>query len=202
MDISKFVSIGLLAFAMATSSALAGSAVATGNVNVRTGPSTAYKVVDVLARGERVDVQECRSNWCYVEQNGPDGWVSARYLSSTSANNNGNESSPDIGFSFGIGPEGPSFSFSIGTPPSSQASVCFYDNAGYSGNRFCATADTDRRALGAVWNNRISSVRLNRSATVTLCRNYYYGGFCRTLTRSEAALGPFLNNQVSSLHVD
>ena len=34
----------------------------------------------VIRRGERVDVQQCRGSWCYVEKRGPDGWVSANYL--------------------------------------------------------------------------------------------------------------------------
>ncbi|WP_297112798.1 SH3 domain-containing protein [uncultured Devosia sp.] len=77
----------LIAAGMATMAALATTvaasaapAVATGNVNVRTGPSTGYPVVDTLRRGEHVDVQYCRGSWCYVEKRGPDGWVSANYL--------------------------------------------------------------------------------------------------------------------------
>jgi hypothetical protein len=71
--------VAVLATTMAASAA---SAIATGNVNVRTGPGTGFRVVDTLRRGERVDVQYCRGSWCYVEKRGPDGWVSANYLSS------------------------------------------------------------------------------------------------------------------------
>lgn len=76
---------GLAAFALLGTSiaASAAPAVATGNVNVRSGPSTSYHRVDVLRRGERVDVQSCRGNWCFVEKRGPDGWVSANYLERT-----------------------------------------------------------------------------------------------------------------------
>ena len=78
----KLMAGGLAALAlMATAgSAFAAPAFATGNVNVRSGPSTGYSKVDVLRRGERVDVQQCRGSWCYVEKRGPDGWVSANYL--------------------------------------------------------------------------------------------------------------------------
>ena len=71
--------VAVLATTMAASAA---SAIATGNVNVRSGPGTGFRVVDTLRRGERVDVQYCRGSWCYVEKRGPDGWVSANYLSS------------------------------------------------------------------------------------------------------------------------
>jgi uncharacterized protein YraI len=79
----KLMAGGLAALALlaTTATAFAAPAVATGNVNVRSGPGTHYARVDTLARGERVDVQYCRGSWCYVEKRGPDGWVSANYLS-------------------------------------------------------------------------------------------------------------------------
>lgn len=79
----KLMAGGLAALALlaTTATAFAAPAVATGNVNVRSGPGTSYARVDTLRRGERVDVQNCRGSWCYVEKRGPDGWVSANYLS-------------------------------------------------------------------------------------------------------------------------
>lgn len=78
----KLMAGGLAALAlMATAgAAMAAPAYATGNVNVRSGPSTGYGVVDVMRRGEQVDVQQCRGSWCLVNRRGPDGWVSASYL--------------------------------------------------------------------------------------------------------------------------
>ncbi|MCP8883883.1 SH3 domain-containing protein [Devosia sp. XJ19-1] len=73
--------LATLAVIATTMAASAAPAVATGNVNVRTGPGTGYRVVDTLRRGEPVNVQQCRGSWCYVEKRGPDGWVSANYLS-------------------------------------------------------------------------------------------------------------------------
>jgi uncharacterized protein YraI len=62
--------------------ALAATAFATSNVNVRSCGSTDCRVVDVLRRGDRVDVDFCRGSWCAIENfNGRDGWVSASYLS-------------------------------------------------------------------------------------------------------------------------
>ncbi|WP_052715835.1 SH3 domain-containing protein [Devosia chinhatensis] len=79
---NKLLATGLatLGILVTTMAASAAPAIATGNVNVRTGPGTGYGVIDTLRRGEQVDVQYCRGSWCYVEKRGPDGWVSANYL--------------------------------------------------------------------------------------------------------------------------
>ncbi|MFK5996607.1 MAG: SH3 domain-containing protein [Rhodobacterales bacterium] len=82
--------------AFSTVSALAFDAVAVSAVNVRTGPSTGYAKVDVLMGGEPVTVTECQVRWCYVEHDGPDGWVSARYLAAAGAPADGAETAtPD-----------------------------------------------------------------------------------------------------------
>lgn len=73
--------LALAALGATTASAFAVTAYATSPVNVRTGPGTSYAIVDTLRRGERVDIDYCRGSWCFVEKSGPDGWVSARYLS-------------------------------------------------------------------------------------------------------------------------
>jgi len=69
--------VGLL---LSAGAALADPAQATASVNVRSGPGTAYGVVDTLYPGESVDVGNCQAGWCYIQHNGPDGWVSANYL--------------------------------------------------------------------------------------------------------------------------
>ncbi len=74
--------LATMAVLATTAAASAAPAVATGNVNVRSGPGTGYAVVDTLARGQQVDIQYCRGSWCFVEKRGPDGWVSSNYLSS------------------------------------------------------------------------------------------------------------------------
>ena len=80
---NKFIAGGLAALALiaTTAAATAAPAFATGSVNVRTGPGTHYAKVDTLRRGEQVDVLQCQGGWCYVQKSGPDGWVSANYLS-------------------------------------------------------------------------------------------------------------------------
>ncbi len=80
--------------------ASAAQAVATGNVNVRSGPSTQYGRVDTLLRNEVVDVTSCQGNWCYVEKRGADGWVSANYLQPVYV---GGQRRPSVGFSFNFG---------------------------------------------------------------------------------------------------
>ena len=80
----KLFTAGLATMAViaTTMAASAAPAVASGNVNVRSGPGTGFRVIDTLRRGESVDVQYCRGSWCFVEKRGPDGWVSANYLRS------------------------------------------------------------------------------------------------------------------------
>lgn len=82
--------------------AFAAQAIATGNVNVRSGPAASYQRVDVLRRNQVVEVTGCRGGWCYVEKRGADGWVSARYLQEVRRQS----TRPSI-----------NFSFSFGTPP-------------------------------------------------------------------------------------
>jgi uncharacterized protein YraI len=74
--------LAVMALGATAAGAYAATAYATGSVNVRTGPGTNYRVVDQLHRGERVDVLGCRGSWCRVAKPGPDGWVSANYLTS------------------------------------------------------------------------------------------------------------------------
>ena len=83
MALSKKIIAGgitVLALLGTGGAAMAAPAFATSNVNVRSGPGTSYGVVDTLRRGERVEVEYCQGNWCFVEKRGPDGWVSANYL--------------------------------------------------------------------------------------------------------------------------
>ncbi|WP_052153660.1 SH3 domain-containing protein, partial [Devosia sp. LC5] len=93
---NKLIAGGLAAFAVlaTATAAMAAPAYATSNVNVRSGPGTGYGVVDTLRRGEQVDVQQCRGSWCYVEKRGPDGWVSANYLSAGGWDNGWNRPPP------------------------------------------------------------------------------------------------------------
>lgn len=88
MQLAKSLKTGLvstLAILMATE-AFAVEAMPITELNVRSGPGPRFAVLDRLYQGEVVDVTECEgSGWCMVYHDGPDGWVSARYLSQVSA---------------------------------------------------------------------------------------------------------------------
>lgn len=60
----------------------AAPAFSTGNVNMRSGPSTQYPAVIVIPVGSQVDIRGCMSsaNWCDVAYAGYRGWVSGSYL--------------------------------------------------------------------------------------------------------------------------
>lgn len=79
---SKLAGLGLAAAIVvgAAAPAFAVTAFATTNVNVRSCGSTDCRVVDVLRRGERVDVDFCEGAWCAVDKRGRDGYVNANYL--------------------------------------------------------------------------------------------------------------------------
>ncbi|KKB13347.1 hypothetical protein VE25_02510 [Devosia geojensis] len=55
-------------------------AVATTMVNVRKGDGTNFPIVDVLHRGEQVEIVRCRGEFCLVRHEGPQGWVMHQYL--------------------------------------------------------------------------------------------------------------------------
>ena len=114
---------------------------ATASVNVRTGPGTSYRVVDTLYAGEQVNIETCRSSgWCYITHSGPDGWVSARYLSNDGGDYGDDDDDivvrpPNISFSFSFGRGN---GFSIGVPPrgSQRDLVClvtFYNRGDVAG---------------------------------------------------------------------
>lgn len=65
----------------------------TDSLNVRSGPSTSYSVLGKLKKGTKVYVISEASGWSKINYNGKDAYVSSRYLSSISQNNN-NTSKP------------------------------------------------------------------------------------------------------------
>lgn len=75
------LALGLLAGAAGLAEA-ATVAVATGNVNLRAGPSTAYPVVTVVPAGARIVTHGCLEgySWCDIAFGGARGWVAANYI--------------------------------------------------------------------------------------------------------------------------
>ncbi len=205
--------LGLMLLPMAPLSGAADEAVATTHLNVRTGPGTSFAIVDTLFPGEVVDMSECQSSgWCFITHDGPDGWVSSRFL--TGAPSEG-PLAGDCRFELRITGDGPEFSIVCGdgTAPASDDGgggggavvptgdqACFYDLPNFTGESFCRGVTTLNNLPPAA-NDRITSVRLSGNARVRLCQDPGLGGFCRNVMSSEGQLGGLLNNQVSSLQV-
>jgi len=86
--------LAVLAVALAAlasvGTAAAAEARASGNVPVRSGPGSHYRVIDRLVDGEYYQVLQCtrRSNWCFVAD-GRDrlGWVRGSFLVGSGAKN-------------------------------------------------------------------------------------------------------------------
>jgi len=78
----KQVLIGGIGALLASAAAAAGSAVTTGDLNIRSGPGTGYPVVGVIPVGHSVRVANCvaDSAWCAVDFAGTHGWSSASYM--------------------------------------------------------------------------------------------------------------------------
>lgn len=199
--------------------ALAVEAEAKSAVNVRTGPGTSYGIVDQLTAGEVVEITECSpSGWCFVEHSGPDGWVSASYLTAAGGDEEveeeveeGSGDNPDCSFGFVVGPGGPTLSINCGDAPlppepepepepEDEPQACFYTGNNFNGDQFCMGLGT-RNALNATFNNRISSVELTGGARAQLCVNSNLDGYCRNVDNDTAPLVPQINNKASSLIV-
>lgn len=200
-----------------SSAALAVEASAKSAVNVRTGPGTSYGIVDQLTAGEVVEVTECApSNFCFVERDGPDGWVSATYLQPIEADDEemeeGAGANPDCSFGFVVGPSGPQLSINCGDAPmppvpppppepdEDEPEACFYTGNNFNGDEFC-TGVGIRNALNATFNNKISSVQLSGGAKARLCDGPNLTGTCRNVNVDTAPLVPAINNKASSLTV-
>ena len=106
--IVSFLSSSALILAMGAQAALAVEAYATNDVNVRSGPGTQFSRLDTLFQGEPVNITECQSNWCYVQHEGPDGWVSANYLAAANGADSGGGSGAGAGSGSGGGGSGSS----------------------------------------------------------------------------------------------
>jgi uncharacterized protein YraI len=202
--LTKLILSGLV-LAGGSWSAAAAAVEAIANVNVRSGPGVDYSVVDTLSEGETVDIDRCVTwGWCYVLKRGPDGWVSARYLTDDDGPSIVPVPRPDVSFSFSI--EGFSFSFgdsgfSVGpSRPSSTARVCFYEHVNFGGDSFCLRPGQSLRSLGA-WNDEISSIDVRGGAEALVCEDARYNGRCVVVSRDIRDLGRRGNDRISSIKV-
>jgi uncharacterized protein YraI len=197
LNVATGIAVAATAVVVFLPAAYAAPGVVTSNVNVRTGPGTNYAVVDVVQRGQQVDVQQCQGSWCYVAKPGPDGWVSASYLSA-GGGVTVNPAQPGLSFGFSIGgPSGPQVNIGVGNPRPPvvvqpvpvYGEVCFYDRTRFRGDNFCFEQGDSARNLGD-WTDRISSIENPDGLQVQVCSESSYRN-CRTYTTSASSLGDF-----------
>lgn len=214
LNVATGVAVAAAAVVVFLPAAQAAPGTVTSNVNVRSGPGTGYGVVDTLLRGQQVDVQQCQGSWCYVEKPGPDGWVSANYISRSGGGTTATPVQPGVNFGINV-PGGPSISFGVGNQPQPQpvrpaprppvvqpqptyGEVCFYDQARLRGPSFCLEQGQGIRDLGD-WSDRISSIENVDGLRVQICTEPRYQN-CRVYTTSASSLGD-LNDYSASVRV-
>lgn len=173
-------------------SLLAGSAAAveTGSraftlngVTLYEGPGTEYDEVGKLSEHIEVRVERCSDQWCRVRGEGQRGWMYRRALS------------------FGQtarGPfEGPKFNWGAG-----NGTVCLYSGRNYTGTAVCRPSGTVFRDLLLYGiDNTISSVKIEGSASVLLCRDRHFKSYCERLNASSPRIHGFLEKNVSSVRI-
>lgn len=207
INIATGLAVAVTAAVVFLPAANAAPGVVTSNVNLRSGPGTGYDVIGTVRRGEQVDVQQCQGSWCYIVKSGPDGWVSANYLSAGGSPVNPGQPSISFGFNIGGG-NGPSVSIGVGNQPAPQrppvivepsyGEVCFFDRTRQRGDSFCLEAGDSTRNLGN-WTDRISSISNPDGLEVQVCAETNYRD-CRTYTTSASSLGDF-DDYIASVRV-
>ena len=220
MNPLKLAALGTMLLGVALLPSVASAATATSTVNVRSAPVNGA-VVDVLRPGQQVDVDRCNSaGWCFVTKPGPDGWVSARYLSNDDAGYDDDfeddydtppsrpdrPSRPDVDVSIGF--DVPGFSFQIGSGgfegrpgrPSRADQVCFYEDSNYRGDSFCVRPGENLARLGR-WDDEISSIRIRGDAEALVCDRNNFNGRCVVVSRDVRDLGRRANDEISSIRV-
>jgi uncharacterized protein YraI len=102
-SLPKLAVAATVVFACGVPSAFAAQAVS--SVNVRSGPGTNYGIVSHMSSGQYAELGRQSGSWCYVVKNGPDGWVSCRYLADDERRNRDSRysGSPDVSLSFSFG---------------------------------------------------------------------------------------------------
>ncbi len=220
MKFKRFITTAATAGAVLVAGSLGALAVeaqATTNVNVRTGPGTNFGVLDALNRGERVNILECTnsSNWCYVDQDGPNGWVSARYLEAVPppppppGSGSGGARECELRLTLGSGRPTMELVCTDPTPPPPPPpppppargdEACFYRDANFQGPSFCEGIGR-LNSLDPRFDNRISSVKLYGDAIVKMCVDTNMSGYCTRIVNDAPVLGPLLDDRASSLRV-
>jgi hypothetical protein len=152
-------------------------------VTLYEGPGIEYDVVGDLDGDLAVRVERCEPIWCRVRSNGERGWMYRRALS--------------FGQSALAPLEGPKHNFGEGA-----GTVCLYTGPSFTGTALCQTSGFVMRDLLLYGNdNSYSSVTIEGSASVLLCRDRFFTSYCERVNESQANLHGFLDNNVSSVRI-
>ncbi len=79
--------------------------------------------------------------------------------------------------------------------------VCFFADANFAGEAFCTGPQGYSSGLGAVWNDRISSIELAGQVEIVVCTDPGYKGSCLELNTSAATLKSEFDDAISSWKV-
>jgi SH3 domain-containing protein/peptidase inhibitor family I36 len=147
------------------------------------GPGTEYDLVGDLTGDIEVRVERCTYQWCKVRGEGQRGWMYRRALSFGQTSR---------------GPfQGPKFNFGEGL-----GTVCLYTGRDYTGTELCRDSGFVMRDLLLFGNDdTYSSVRIEGSASVLLCRDAYFRNYCERVNESQPRINGFLDNNVSSVRI-
>jgi len=97
------------------------------------------------------------------------------------------------------------FTFTVGggtttPPPATTGAACFYEHVNYQGASFCA--DSSQAFVGAAWNDRISSVKVQAGRQVRLFEHANEGGRSLDLTADTPSLvAAGFNDAASSFRI-
>ncbi len=154
---------------------------------------TSNQVVNEVGRNQIVEVVECRSNRCRIEDiPGRDGWVRQNRLAPLD-----DESEPGLSLQLNIGPGGPGFSVGIGgsanvEDPSRGPRVCLYQHENYGGAQRCFARGTTINNLTRLgWNDVASSLRVYGGAGAQVCEHENGGGACYNFNTNASTFGGF-----------
>ena len=81
-----------------------------------------------------------------------------------------------------------------------QYGACFYMDADYRGEKFCAASGESQPNVGERYNDRISSIRIYGGAEVTVYSDDNFSGASRTLRQDAPNLGDW-NDRITSFKI-
>ncbi len=79
--------------------------------------------------------------------------------------------------------------------------LCFYEKENFRGRKFCARTGEKLKSIRGIWNNKFSSVQLDKGLVVYVCQERKFSGKCRFFRRSNADLDGEWSNNISSAHI-